>query len=142
MTTYNPNTTITNGGYQTSSGTVSTVTLNGANNGWITNGIGVTGTITGAPNTNFHNGNGTPLMSIPYNENKVVVEEKAALEVKGSIVLNGECLNERIERIETLLNIPTRDITMEDKYPKLKELWAEYNRELAKYKTWDALKNE
>lgn len=135
MTTYTVNTTITNGGYQTSSGTVSTVTLSP--------NASITGASTWSqPNTNFHNGNGTPLMSIPYNENKVVVEEKAALEVKGTIVLNGECLNERIERIETLLNIPTRDITMEDKYPKLKELWAEYNRELAKYKTWDALKNE
>ena len=140
MTTYNPNTTVTNGGYQIGAGTVSSVTLTGAGNGWINNGA-ITGTIT-APNSNFHNGQGRPVMSIPHGENKVVVEDQAELEVRGTIKLNGESLNDRLERIETVLNIPTRDITMEHKYPRLKELWAEYNRELAKYKTWDALKDE
>ena len=72
--------------------------------------------------------------------NVVSIDEKATLEVKGNIKLNGECLNERLERIETLLHIPVRDIEMETKHPRLKELWEEYNRTLAKYKTWDALK--
>lgn len=141
MTTYNPNTTVTNGGYQVGLGGItSSVTLTGVNNGWNNTGT-ITGTIS-SPSANFHNGQGKPIMSIPHGEEKVIVEEQAELEVKGRIKLNGECLNERLERIETVLNIPTRDITMEHKYPKLKELWAEYNRELAKYKTWDALKDE
>jgi hypothetical protein len=150
MTTYNPNTIVTNGGYQTSLGTVGSVTLtgaggtvlssNGAGSSWV-NTSAITGTIT-APGANFHNGQGMPVMTIPHGEDKVVLEERAELEVRGRIKLNGECLNERLERIETLLNIPTRDVTMEHKYPRLKEIWAEYNRELAKYKTWDALKDE
>lgn len=142
--TYNPNVNITvpNGGYATSSGTVSTVTLTGVGAGYtIANGAGATGTMTWqTPPTNFHNGNGTTLMSVPHGDDKIVLEEKATLEVKGTVVINGVDLEERIERIETLLQIPTRDVTMEAKYPKLKKIWEEYNRELAKLKTWDALK--
>lgn len=129
---------IYNGGYQTT-GSVS-IAGGGAGSVLTSNGAGITGTTWASPNTHFNSTNGKAVMTIPHGEDKVIVEENAALEVKGSIKLNGECLNERLERIETVLNIPTRDITMEHKYPKLKELWAEYNRELSKYKTWDNLK--
>ena len=144
--TYNPNVNITvpNGGYATSSGTVSTVTLTGSGAGYTLAsgaGGGSYNTMTWqTPPTNFHNGNGTTLMSVPHGDDKIVLEEKATLEVKGTVVINGVDLEERIERIETLLQIPTRDVTMEAKYPKLKKIWEEYNRELAKLKTWDALK--
>lgn len=80
------------------------------------------------------------VMSIPYGDNKVIIDNQAELEVRGRIKLNGECLNERLTRIENLLNIPTRNIEMETKYSKLKELWEAYNRELSKYITWDKLK--
>lgn len=148
--------TILNGGYQTSSGTVSTITLTGANGGIANNGA-ITSSVSGAgtngayyvtgssvytnPSSSFSNGNGTPVMTIPHGEDKIVIEPKAELEVQGRVKINGEYLDERLERIETLLNIPTRDVTMEHKYPRLKELWEEYNRELAKYKTWDKLKD-
>lgn len=141
-------TTVYNGGYQTSSGTVSTITLTGAggNGSVLTSGAGITGTISNSaswthPNAHFNNGNGQAVMTIPHSEDKVIIEERAELEVKGRVKINGEFLDERLERIETLLNIPTRDVTMEHKYPKLKELWEAYNRELAKYKTWDKLKD-
>mgnify|MGYP000111301880 CR=1 FL=1 len=134
--------TVHNGGYQTPAGSINTVTLTGASNSVLTSGVGITGTTTWtAPNSHFNNGNGQAIMSIPHGEDKVVIEEKAQLEVKGRVKINGEFLDERLERIETLLNIPTRDVTMEHKYPKLKELWEAYNRELAKYKTWDKLKD-
>lgn len=137
-------TTIHNGGYQTSSGTVSTITLTGAgsNGSVLTTGAGITGTTNWAtPNSHFNSTNGQPIMTIPHGQEKVIVEDRAELEVKGRVKINGEYLDERLERIETLLNIPTRDVTMEHKYPKLKELWESYNRELAKYKTWDKLKD-
>ncbi len=92
-------------------------------------------------NTQFGNGN-SPVLTIPNGENKVVLENSATLEVKGNVRINGQDLEERLERIETLLHIPTRDTTMESKYPKLKKLWEEYNRELAKYRTWDSIKGE
>ena len=136
--------TVPNGGYQiTGAGANGAYLTTGAVTGTISAGAGVTGsTLNWAnPNANFHNGQGQAVMTIPHGENKVVLEDQAELEVKGRVRINGEYLDERLERIETLLNIPTRDVTMENKYPRLKELWAEYNRELAKYKTWDKLKD-
>jgi len=65
--------------------------------------------------------------------------EPATLEVKGRIKMQGEYLDERLERIETLLQIPTRDVTIEAQYPKLKALYEEYIAELEKYKTWNRL---
>ncbi len=91
-------------------------------------------------NTNF-GGVNNPVLTIPNGENKVVLENSATLEVKGNVKINGQDLEERLERIETLLHIPTRDVTLEEKYPKLKKLWEEYNKELAKYRTWDKLKD-
>jgi hypothetical protein len=94
------------------------------------------------PNTNFTNSNGTAIMTIPHGEDKIVVEEKAALEVKGKLKLNGVDLEERLKTIETLLQIPTRDVTMEAKHPKLKALYEEYMHELEKYKTWHRIKGD
>lgn len=92
------------------------------------------------PNTNFTSGgNNKTVMSIPHNSDEVVIEPDAALNVKGKVIINGENLEERLERIETLLNIPTRDVEIEEEFPKLKKLWEEYNSELEKYKTWKRL---
>lgn len=64
---------------------------------------------------------------------------KAALEVNGRLKINGEFLDDRLERIETLLSIPTRDVTIEQQFPKLRELYEAYMKELEKYKTWNRL---
>ena len=53
---------------------------------------------------------------------------------------NGEDLNDRLKRIEAMLHIPTRDVTMEEKYKKLKSLWEQYHKALDEYKTWETLK--
>ena len=136
--------TVPNGGYQiTGAGSNGAYLTTGAVTGTISAGAGITGSTVNwsNPNAHFHNGQGQAVMTIPHGENKVVLEDTAELEVKGRVRINGEYLDERLERIETLLHIPSRDTTMEDKYPKLKELWEAYNRELAKYKTWDRMKD-
>lgn len=154
--TYNPNI-VVNGGYQTSSGTVSTLTLNGANGG-IANTGAITSSVSGAgtngayyvtgssvyanPNSSFSNGNGTPVMTIPHGEDKIIIEPTAELEVKGRVVINGVDLEERLKTIEKVLAIPERDVILETKHPKLKELYNEYIHALEKYRTWDALNNE
>lgn len=102
-------------------------------------GIG-TATYT-VPNTNFTNSNGKAVMSIPHGENKVVIDENAALEVKGRMVINGIDLEERLSTIENVLNIPTRDAIMEEKYEKLRNLSNQYKQALEEYKTWERLKN-
>ena len=92
--------------------------------------------------TNFTNSNGNPVMTIPHGGDKVVIEKSATLEVKGDVVINGVNLEERLETIEQVLQIPTRDVTMEAKHPKLAELYRQYMHELEKYKTWDRIKGE
>lgn len=68
-----------------------------------------------------------------------VAPDEATLDVTGRIKMNGEYLDERLERIEAVLNIPTRDVKIESQYPKLKSLYEEYMKELEKYKTWNRL---
>ena len=94
------------------------------------------------PNTHFNSSNNNPVMTIPYGEDKVIVEEKAELEVKGRMVLNGRDVEERLGTIEKVLRIPERDVKLEKKHPKLKKLYDEYINELEKYRTWDRIKGE
>jgi hypothetical protein len=81
-------------------------------------------------------------MTIPNGANTIQIEPTATLDVKGNIVMNGVDLNERLKTIETVLQIPTRDATMEAKHPKLAKLYKEYMKELEKYKTWDRIKGD
>ena len=62
--------------------------------------------------------------------------------IQGKVIINGEDLQGRLERIETLLNIPIRDVEMEREFPKLKQLWEEYANELEKYKTFERIKGD
>jgi hypothetical protein len=103
-------------------------------------GSGGSGTITSS-NSNFTNSRGKAVMTIPYGEDKVVLDETATLEVKGRMVINGIDLEERLSIIEKSLNIPTRDAIMEEKYAKLRELSDRYKQALEEYKTWERLKN-
>jgi len=64
------------------------------------------------------------------------------LEVKGRMVINGQDLEERLNTIEKVLQIPERDVKLEAKHPKLKELYDAYIHALGKYRTWDAIKGE
>ena len=62
------------------------------------------------------------------------------LEVETDIVLNGTSLNERLNLIERLLNIPKRDLYLEAKYSKLAEIYQEYMKEVEKLTTYEKLK--
>lgn len=95
-----------------------------------------------ASNTNFTSSNGTPVLTIPFGEDKVQIDKKATLEVNGTVMINGMDLDERLKTIEQVLCIPQRDVTMEARHPKLKQLYEQYMHELAKYKTWDSIKGE
>jgi hypothetical protein len=66
----------------------------------------------------------------------------AELEVKGRMVINGRDLEERLDTIEKVLQIPERDVKLEKKHPKLKKLYDEYIHALGKYRTFDALKGD
>ncbi len=94
------------------------------------------------PTAHFTNSNGTPVLTIPHGQDKVVLEERATLEIKGNVKINGVDLEERLSTIEQVLQIPTRDVTMEHKYPKLAELYKKYMHELEKYKTFERIKGD
>lgn len=62
-------------------------------------------------------------------------------ELNGTVMLNGENLEDRLARIEELLHITSRNIELENKYPKLKKIWEEYINKVDQYKLWETLKN-
>jgi hypothetical protein len=64
------------------------------------------------------------------------------LEVKGRMVINGRDLEERLNTIEKVLQIPERDVILEKKHPKLKKLYDEYINALGKYRTFEAIKGD
>jgi hypothetical protein len=114
--------------------------LSGLNSYTIANG----GTTTSAwsPSQNFVSNQGKPIMTVPANGQKVVLEKAATLEVKGNVVINGIDLEERLKTIERVLAIPERDVTMEAKYPSLKKKFDEYINSLEKYRTFERVKGD
>jgi hypothetical protein len=103
---------------------------------------GASASFVGSTNQNFVSNNGKPIMTVPNGEQTVVLEKAATLDVKGTVVINGQDLEERLKTIEKVLQIPTRDVTMEAKHPRLKALYEAYMLELEKYKTWDRLNGD
>ena len=84
--------------------------------------------------TSFVNSSGKEVMKFPAGD-------EATVQIIGKIKWNGEDLQERLERIESLLHIPTRDVIIEEKYQKLKQIWDQYKTALEEYKTWQRLKD-
>ena len=66
----------------------------------------------------------------------------ASLEVKGSVVINGQDLEERLKTIEKVLMIPERDVILETAYPLLKKKYDDYINTLSKYRMWESIKGE
>jgi len=64
------------------------------------------------------------------------------VDIKGNLVINGIDLEERLKTIETVLQIPERDVILEKKHPKLKKLYNDYINALGKYRTFEAIKGE
>jgi hypothetical protein len=111
----------------TTTGPIYTTTGTGASN-WSTS------------NTQFNGGNGKPVMSMPHGTDEVILEKDATLTVKGKVVINDRDLEERLSTMEKLLQIPERDVKLESKHPKLKQMYDDYIKALAKYRTWEAIK--
>jgi len=147
---YNPNTTnitVSNGasigGLTGNHGAGTGYTINtgaGIGTGNIT--VGAVGTSWASSNTQFTGGNGKPVMTMPYGKDEVVLEADATLRVKGNVIINDRDLEERLNTIEKVLQIPERDVILERKHPKLKKLYDEYINALGKYRTFEAIKGD
>jgi hypothetical protein len=88
------------------------------------------------------NSNGTSWTNTTSIADNVLVARgnPAELEVKGRMVINGRDLEERLDTIEKVLQIPERDVKLEAKHPKLKKLYDEYIAALGKYRTFESIK--
>ena len=94
------------------------------------------------PSTQFNNSNGKPIMTVPAGTDEIVLAKDATLTVKGKVVINDQDLEERLNTIEKVLQIPERDVILEKKHPKLKKLHDEYIKELSKYRMWNVIKGD
>jgi len=130
-----------------------TITLNGGSHIYTTNNTslgggssgqflttGLNGTSWTNPSTQFNNSNGKPIMTVPVGKDEIVLEKDATLTVKGKVVINDRDLEERLNTIEKVLQIPERDVKLEAKHPKLKKLYDEYINALGKYRTFESIK--
>jgi hypothetical protein len=108
---------------------------------YTTNNTGSSGqflTSTGSNGTTWVTGTS----AIPNEVLKINQANPPELEVKGRMVLNGRDLEERLNTIEKVLQIPERDVILEKKHPKLKKLYDDYIAALGKYRTWNAIKGD
>jgi hypothetical protein len=63
-----------------------------------------------------------------------------ALKVDGTIEVQGRDILKELDEMRDALLLLKRDVDMESKYPRLRELKDEYERALEKYKTFEAIK--
>jgi hypothetical protein len=114
------------------SGHVYTTTGTGTSGQFLTAGTGTSTSAIWTTNTSVSN---SEVMRINQTN-------PATIEVKGNMVINGRDLEERLDTIEKVLQIPERDVKLEKKHPKLKKMYDEYITALGKYRTFEAIKGE
>jgi len=59
---------------------------------------------------------------------------------ENTLIVNGRDIMAELDEMRDALLLLKRDVDMEAKYPRLRELKDEYERALEKYKTFEALK--
>ena len=69
------------------------------------------------------------------------ISAKASIKCDGTLEVQGRDVLAELDEMRDALMLIKRDVDMEAKYPKLKELKDEYAKQLAKYATFDTLKN-
>jgi len=84
----------------------------------------------------------TGTTTTPYDSVLIANQNPASIEVKGRMIVNGRDLEDRLDTIEKVLQIPERDVILEKKHPKLKKLYDEYIQALGKYRTFEAIKGD
>lgn len=70
----------------------------------------------------------------------VIITDKN-MSVTVPLEVNGRDILKELDELRDVMLLLKRHVDMEDKYPKLKELKDAYERQLEKYKTFDAIKD-
>lgn len=71
----------------------------------------------------------------------VSISKAMAMKIDFPLVVKGRDVMQELDDIRDALLLIKRDVDMEAKYPRLKEIKDEYEEQLAKYKTFDILKD-
>jgi len=66
--------------------------------------------------------------------------ENGSMRVDVPLLVDGRDVMRELDEMRDALLLLKRDVDMEAKYPKLRELKDEYEVQLEKYKTWEAMK--
>jgi hypothetical protein len=80
------------------------------------------------------------ISSIVPDTNGIIKINSDIVSVKTALEVNGRDILKELDEMRDALLLLKRDVDMEAKYPRLKELKDEYERALEKYKTFEALK--
>ena len=80
--------------------------------------------------------------TVPNETIRINQTNPPTVDIKGNLVINGRDLEERLNTIEKVLQIPERDVILEKKHPKLKKLYDDYINALGKYRTFEAIKGD
>lgn len=84
---------------------------------------------------------GNNIISTSISDGAITVDgNNSTVSVNRPLVVNDRDILQELDEMRDSLLLLKRDVDMEAKYPRLKELKEEYEAELAKYKTFDALK--
>jgi len=86
--------------------------------------------------------NGTITTTTNLGDSKVRIDggENGSMRVDVPLVVNGRDVMKELDEMRDVMLLLKRDVDMEAKYPRLRELKDEYERALEKYKTFDTLK--
>jgi hypothetical protein len=101
----------------------------------------LTGHLPGSSITAANAGMGA-ISSTSIADAKITIDggENGSMRVDVPLLVNGRDVMKEIDEMRDAMLLLKRDVDMEAKYPKLKELKDAYERQLEKYKTFEALK--
>jgi hypothetical protein len=74
----------------------------------------------------------------PY---EIDIAQAKTMQIDIPLVVQGRDVMKELDEMRDVLMLLNRDVDMEAKYPKLKEIKDEYEAQLAKYTTFDILKD-
>ena len=92
--------------------------------------------------TTSNTGIGGAISSTSIADAKITIDggENGSMRVDVPLLVNGRDVMKEIDEMRDAMLLLKRHVDMEAKYPKLKRIKEEYERALAKYKTFDAIK--
>ena len=85
---------------------------------------------------------GSTISTTSIADSKVTINggENGSMRVDVPLIVNGRDVMKELDEMRDAMLLLKRDVDMESKYPRLKEIKDEYEAALAKYTTFDTLK--